>query len=164
MVVEQYPGEPLGPTRTVFVENYAGLSLLVDGTPIVVQAARSGRFQYSTVNGSQSTIEKYRCPDPPAPPSLREIEEERQAEERLAFRRAEYSRTNRLAMQARAVAYQHQQASNGLGSFQVELGRRYLRGEGVETNLTLAAHWLRSACTNGESQATNLLKSLPAAP
>lgn len=69
-----------------------------------------------------------------------------------------------VASMARIIAYQQQQASNGLGSFQVELGRRYLRGEGVATNLTLAAHWLRSACTNGESQATNLLLQLPARP
>jgi hypothetical protein len=62
----------------------------------------------------------------------------------------------------RILSYQHQQASNGYASFQLELGRRYLRGDGVETNLTLARHWLQSACTNGEPQATNLLQQLSA--
>jgi len=62
---------------------------------------------------------------------------------------------------ARVVTYQQQQAEKGMPSFQLELGRRYLRGDGVETNLALARHWLHAASTNGESQATNLLKQIP---
>lgn len=66
----------------------------------------------------------------------------------------------RAALTAKVVAFQLTQASNGLPSFQLELGRRYLRGEGVKTNIALALHWLRSACTNGESQASNLLSQI----
>jgi TPR repeat protein len=66
----------------------------------------------------------------------------------------------RSATTARVVAYQHQQASNGSPSFQIELGKRFMRGDGVETNVALARHWLKSACTNGESEATNLLRQI----
>jgi hypothetical protein len=60
----------------------------------------------------------------------------------------------------RIIAYQNQQASNGLPSFQFELGKRYANGDGVKTNLLLARHWLQSACTNGSAQASNLLKQI----
>jgi hypothetical protein len=64
------------------------------------------------------------------------------------------------AAKQRIVDYQHQQASNGFPSFQLEMAKRYLRGDGVETNLALARHWLQAACTNGEPVATNLLSQL----
>lgn len=60
----------------------------------------------------------------------------------------------------RILTYQLSQASNGLPSFQLLMGKRYLTGEGVETNLALARHWLNAACTNGEPIATNLLSRL----
>jgi hypothetical protein len=68
----------------------------------------------------------------------------------------------KLQMRSRVVAYQHQQASNGFGSFQYEIGKRYLNGDGVPVDAELARHWLRSACTNGLSEATNLLAKVPA--
>jgi hypothetical protein len=61
------------------------------------------------------------------------------------------------AQQSKVVTYQLNQASNGLPSFQFEIGKRYLNGDGLEANRDLALHWLRSACTNGNEQASNLL-------
>lgn len=85
-----------------------------------------------------------------------EAEQREQEQLRLAEERVRPAR-DRLA---KTIAYQQQQASNGYPSFQIELGKRYMRGDGVETNLALARHWLQSACTNGESQASNLLMRL----
>lgn len=65
-----------------------------------------------------------------------------------------------LATQNRVITFQHQQASNGYGSFQFELGRRYLLGNGVPQSKQLATFWLQSACTNGLSEATNLLAKI----
>jgi hypothetical protein len=65
-------------------------------------------------------------------------------------------RSNELA--SRVIAFQTQQAEKGLGSFQLSLGKRYLTGDGVKTNLALALRWLEAASTNGEAQASNLLK------
>ncbi len=48
----------------------------------------------------------------------------------------------------------------GSPTFQIEMGKRYMSGDGVETNLALARHWLQSACTNHESAASNLLERL----
>lgn len=68
---------------------------------------------------------------------------------------------NAISTQARVIAYQFAQASNGLPSFQTEVAKRYLNGDGLEKNMTLARHWLNSACTNRDSQASNLLLRLP---
>ena len=73
---------------------------------------------------------------------------------------AEKYRQEQISAIPRIVAFQLQQASNGSPSFQIELGKRYMRGDGVETNLALARHWLQAACTNGESQASNLLAQI----
>ncbi len=92
-----------------------------------------------------------------------EEQPQRGREEKL---RAQQERARQIAaanaiakqdLSKRVIAFQHQQASNGYGSFQYELGRRYLTADGVETNRALAIHWLKSACTNGLSEATNLL-------
>lgn len=72
----------------------------------------------------------------------------------------EYEARSRNALTNRIIAHQMREASNGLPSFQLILGKRYLTGDGVETNLALAKHWLQSACTNGEPIATNLLSQL----
>lgn len=61
------------------------------------------------------------------------------------------------ATQSKVIAYQLSQASNGYPSFQYEIGKRFLNGDGVEANRDLALHWLRAACTNGNEQASNLL-------
>ena len=60
---------------------------------------------------------------------------------------------------AKLIAYQLAQASNGLPSFQLEIGRRYLRGDGVPVDAVLARHWLQSAATNGETEARRLLET-----
>lgn len=68
---------------------------------------------------------------------------------------------NRIAQGLpKLIAYQLTQASNGLPSFQIEVAKRYLSGDGLEKNMTLARHWLNSACTNRDSQASNLLLRL----
>lgn len=85
----------------------------------------------------------------------REIEQARELQ-RITEERARPAR-ERLA---KVLFFQHQQASNGLPSFQYELGRRYFKGDGVNQDLDLARHWLTSACTNGSSLASNLLLQL----
>lgn len=90
-----------------------------------------------------------------------------EVEAEIARRQAEANESSltaaereRKLMAPKVLAYQSQQASNGSPSFQLILGKRYLTGDGVETNLALARHWLQSACTNGEPQATNLLTQI----
>jgi hypothetical protein len=62
------------------------------------------------------------------------------------------------AVTDRVFANQLRNASNGYAYAQYELGKRYL----AESNTALALHWLRSACTNGHTQASNALKQLGA--
>jgi TPR repeat protein len=77
-----------------------------------------------------------------------------QADRTAEILKAKHEREQKL------ITYQMDRASNGLPSFQLIIGQRYLRGDGVETNLALARHWLQSAATNGEPIATNLLSQL----
>ena len=98
----------------------------------------------------------------------REAEERRANEERMA-RDAEQSeklraaeRAKREATLVRVIKFQHEQAEKGFGSFQYELARRYLKGDGVETNQPIAIQWLESACTNGLTEASNLLAKIKA--
>ncbi len=148
-------------TKIVMLENYPQTPEAFDGKTVECVVKPSGRYQYRTTSGAESTVEKY---DHGIPLTREEIaildvqklETIRARNEVLA--QAEQARVK--AMTPRVVAYQQQQASNGAASFQLELGKRYMRGDGVETNLTIALHWLQAACTNGESQASNLLQQL----
>jgi TPR repeat protein len=91
----------------------------------------------------------------------RSRERELAAQEALEKARAEEQRMRPIRERAaRIAAYQLQQASNGYPSFQIEVAKRYMAGDGLPIDKELARHWLNSACTNGESQATNLLKEL----
>lgn len=91
--------------------------------------------------------------------------EKRQREKDLAEAQAQADRMAAIAAANQAklekiIDYQTREAKRGLPSFQLLLGKRYLTGDGVETNLALARHWLQSAATNGEPVATNLLSRL----
>ena len=94
-------------------------------------------------------------------------EEEAEAAEKMRVKQMAAANQAREIAEARAretlirvIANQLKQASNGSPTFQLELGKRYMSGDGVETNLALARHWLQSACTNHESGASNLLERL----
>lgn len=83
----------------------------------------------------------------------------RQEAERLAHeKQLEEERLRPIReREAKIIAHQLREASNGLPSFQLIMGQRYLRGDGVETNLALARHWLTAAKTNGVTEAEKLL-------
>lgn len=62
--------------------------------------------------------------------------------------------------QLRVIEFQKRGATNGSPSAQYDLAVRYLTGAGVNLDRGLALHWLRSACTNGNTQASNLLTQI----
>lgn len=151
--------------KTVLVTGHGGQAFVVDGERISCTANLSGRYQYTAVSGGTKTIEKYACP------SIAESEAEERRDRDAQIKQWEAVNAAKAAAIAaeekrrkesipRIVAYQLQQASNGYPSFQLELGKRYLRGDGVAVNTNLAIHWLKSACTNHESGASNLLQQI----
>lgn len=153
--------------KTIFLVGHPQHKTMVDNDSVWIEAEPFGRYQYEAVSGGMRTIERYRVPPPPPPPTEAELFEQRkkqlakeiqEAEARQAA--ADKAAVERVSTQARIIAYQLAQASNGFPSFQVELGKRYARGDGVETNYVLARHWLQSACTNGSTEASNLLHQL----
>jgi TPR repeat protein len=154
-------------TKIVFVANHPSQKTLADGQRVSVQASSAGRYQYTAVSGATKTVERYDATTPPEQAKQQEEAFNREMawmeyEQKLKAKAAAAEAERVKEMKKRAIIYQHQQASNGYPSFQLELGKRYLRGDGVETNIALARHWLTAACTNGEVQATNLLKQLDA--
>jgi hypothetical protein len=58
------------------------------------------------------------------------------------------------------VKFIQEKARSGSGRYQLELGERYLRGDGVDTNLVLAKLWLGAACSNETPAACVLLGRL----
>lgn len=86
-----------------------------------------------------------------------------EGEQRAAQLAAEKELKERPAREraAKLIAYQLAQASNGLPSFQVEIAKRYLKGDGLPKDDALATHWLKAACTNQDSTASNLLGGIP---
>lgn len=151
-----------GEFKTVMLVNYPGQAGAVDGDTVSVNAALAGRYQYTAVSGGLRTIEKYDVKEYQrllAEQARRDLEWT-QHREKLAAEAIIREEERRMADAPRILAYQQQQASNGYPSFQFILGKRYLTGDGVETNLALARHWLSAASTNGESQAARLLQQV----
>lgn len=169
MLVRAYAGKSwTGDYRLVFLKNYPGQSKMVDGDRFVAIVTETGRQQYTTVAGGTATVEAY---DYGALPTEEEVAElERARIERLAeiYRKIETNRAQlkviedaeRQAQTSKVILYQLTQASNGLPSFQIEVAKRYLKGDGLPQDTALATHWLKSACTNHDSTASNLLSGI----
>lgn len=145
----------------VRLDNYRALGRVFDGASVYCLAKESGTYHYQNVRSAASTVQRYDFGIPLNADAIHRRDQlvgDQQAALALERRRVDAQRAQENL--PRIIAYQHQQASNGYPSFQLELGKRYLRGDGVPTNIVLAAHWLHSACTNHSSEASNLLSTL----
>lgn len=170
MLVRAYAGKSwTGDYKLVFLKNYPGQPKMVDGDRLVAIVTETGRQQYTTVAGGTATVEAYDYGELPTDEELAELERARVARleeinKKLAEKRAQLKSIQDAEGQvqtARVILYQLTQASNGLPSFQIEVAKRYLRGDGLPQDHALATHWLKAACTNHDSEATNLLAKIP---
>jgi TPR repeat protein len=146
-------------------------------------ARTDGLYKYTTVLGAEKRINSYDYGTFPNATQLdKALREEKASEEgrrvELERQRSDEQERQRIAREnalaarkaaeaatdARVAKFQQQNADRGSGGAQYELGMRYLTGKGVETNRMLAFHWLKSACTNGESSASNALLKLNIQP
>ncbi len=169
ILFERILDKPTDDERFFRLRNYPAQKLMVDNVPIAFLAHREKEnFSYEDTRGAKRTIHSYDYGEIPTALAVSEFEaRDRQRVNELRAERdrqiAEVTRREskrKEEMLVRVLAHQHQQASNGYGSFQYELGRRYLAGDGVGINQALAIHWLKSACTNGLTEATNLLTKI----
>jgi hypothetical protein len=141
----------------VFVENFPTAGL-VDDARVRCLARPAGTYVYTSVQNARKTIPKYDFGVAEAEEKITAIltaEAIRQGK----IQRAQQQQTKKTATELsdRALANQIKNATNGYGYAQYELGVRYLGGDGVEQNRERALHWLRAACTNGYTQASNKL-------
>jgi TPR repeat protein len=60
----------------------------------------------------------------------------------------------------RTLEFQRKRAEAGASYAQFDLGVRYLKGDGVEKNMTTARGWLERAAGNGHTQARKRLQEL----
>ena len=147
----------------------------MDGSVLIAFVQNVGRFSYRTTLGATATVEQYDYGEIATDAEIAEIKKlnaaklakvlaelaEAEREIQAAAREIQAAAQSRAReMLLRVIANQLKQASNGSPTFQLELGKRYMRGDGVETNLALARHWLESACTNHVAGASNLLEQL----
>jgi hypothetical protein len=104
-----------------------------------------------------------------------QLEEREKAEaeyrnRQFILRQEEQLRVNRMAQEYREkidreridklIRFQLEQATNGLPSFQYDVGVRYLTGDGVWTNETLGRYWLEKSAAQDNRDAKELLKTL----
>jgi hypothetical protein len=154
--------ERRGEFKAVLLMNYPHQEGVVDGQQVGTRASAVGRYQYVAVSGATRTIERYDV----AEVSRLEAREWQRVQEAFAQKRllaekaADRARTERAASVPRLIAFQLQQASNGLPSFQYIVGQRYLKGDGVETNAALAREWFTKAAAQGDSQAKKALAEM----
>jgi hypothetical protein len=62
-------------------------------------------------------------------------------------------------MQKSLLAWQSQQASNGVARSQYQLGLRYLTGDGVESNRLEAIHWIGAAAAQDHAEAKEFIRT-----
>ncbi|MEO6182402.1 MAG: hypothetical protein ABIP71_04780 [Verrucomicrobiota bacterium] len=72
----------------------------------------------------------------------------------------EKTKEQKAEIQRKTIEFQKKKAEEGAPSAQYDLGMRYLDGDGLEKDLTLAKKWLTASATNGNSQAVKKLESL----
>ena len=116
---------------------------------------RCGEHQYTSVLGGTKTVAAYTVgkitlPPQPKPMSLEE-----------AARLKSNSMVMAKADASRVLTWQMEKASNGYASAQCSLGKRYLTGDGVVSNLDLAKFWLNKSAAQDDVEAKQVLKRIP---
>jgi TPR repeat protein len=86
--------------------------------------------------------------------------EEREKKARIdrAIAAKEAQLAKQTAIQLKVLKFQQDQAANGSPSAQYDLGMRYLRGDGVEKDETLARQWLEKSAAQDNAQAKAALQ------
>jgi hypothetical protein len=69
----------------------------------------------------------------------------------------EEKKTMKAAIDAKVIAFQEQQASNGMAYSQFDLGIRYFKGNGVESNKSTALQWIRKSAEQDYAPAIQFL-------
>ena len=158
-------------TTLLFVRNYP--FQVVDDDRVALFAVDDGVYQYTSAVGAIKTVSAVNYGNLVSGEESAKLLADQKAEEKRAKEIAdaerhakkliaEYAeRGAREKRNAAAIQFIKERAASGSGVFQLRLAEKYIAGEGVETNLALARLWLLAACTNGESQASNLLHKLP---
>lgn len=155
--------------KIIVIQDYPDISELSVGQKISLRIQRIGTIRGTLPDGTLSrgdVRELWKYIDPVAEQAAiqaaidKEYErfegEKLQAKEALAIqnqRRIEIGQSN-------AVRWLQPKATNGESSAQCSLGLHYLKGQGCETNKTLAVFWLQKAADQGDSEASNKLEYL----
>ncbi len=66
----------------------------------------------------------------------------------------------KAAINAKLIAWQFQQASNGAAYVQYDLAKRYLNGDGVTKDEALGHHWLKRSADQNYEPAVKLLETI----
>lgn len=74
---------------------------------------------------------------------------------------AQERETMKQAAIKRLLSWQQEQASNDVASVQFDLGLRYLKADGVESNRTTALYWIRKSAAQNYIPALEFLKNNP---
>jgi len=154
--------------RSHFIYGLTGLSdrKYSGGSEKIISEGKT--YSYTTVLGARRVIPAYRIASDEEVATWKREREKQLAEE--AARREEAAKAQELARQAelarRAAENQivktkfvMEKATSGDASYQFDLGKMYLDGNGVEKNVDLATQWLSKSAAQGNEDAFRLLKA-----
>lgn len=169
-----------GDIKTGRLKNYYLQSRCTDGEKIYAIAKKEDEsFSYTTTLGARSTVRSFDFGKEPNAVELSllkksvEIREQAEAQRKEAERRsveelvakqkqaAEAAKAKKLQeADAKTVEFQKKQAEQGSAYAQLELGKRYMEGKGVEQSNDLARKWLTAAADQGNEHAKKLLNNI----
>lgn len=152
-------------TKTIHLRNFPVEKVLVDGDLMVALATPSGRYQYTKTTGALATIEDFDFGQVISKEERAALDKERlEKAVEIGYKEgmaaAGLRKQRAKAAEQKAVEYHTKQAEAGNAFSQLELGKRYMDGKGVEKDVTQARRWLSAAAANGRTEAEELLKKL----
>lgn len=152
--------------KLIYVRNYPFQA--VDNQRVALYAIESGTYAYLSAGNARSTVT---CFDFGKKPSEIEIA---QAKDKARERSENYQKAitaqkaaNDLIQSKKdqqgkvaAIKFLQEKAAEGAPMSQYRLAEKYLKGDGVPIDIEQAKFWLQASCTNGYSEASNLLQKI----
>ncbi len=125
----------------------------------------AGNYEYGTIIGSQRRIPRFIAFSESDESKYKEyqLEKNKRINEMLAEQRKQKQESDSIKkteMTVRALQNRKEQATNGLPTFQYQLGVSYITGADGETNKSLGRYWLIRSAAQGNEDAEKYLKEL----
>jgi Sel1 repeat len=139
-------------TERIAIKNYSGENA-TEGRAITVRAMHIGTYNWGDI-----PCEFWDCGTLLSPQEeqqkINEINEARETQQKIL---EDVARQKNFITQSNAIISLLPHGTNGEAWAQTSLAIHYLKGQGCDTNQTLAVYWFEKAAAQGDSEASNYL-------